>query len=102
MNEDQAMTPISDHDILIELRSEMRGLRGDLKTLNTTTASQIGGLQASKLDKDEFAQFRIADEKIKDDHEKRIRRLERWVLLGLGALGVVEFLVQIYTTYFHP
>ena len=68
---------------------------------NGASGIAVGMAIAGKLDKEDFSQFRIQDEKIKDDHEKRIRRLERWVLLGLGALGIVEFGIQLYTSYFH-
>src|ERR1700735_1871690 len=117
--------PTNDHDLLIELRSEMRGWREDLKESANTTTAQISALQTGKLDKDDFNRFLIAYEKSKDDHERRIRdaetqklsvidfeteketlnnkidTLSRLVYIGLGILLASQFAIIVYTTYFH-
>jgi hypothetical protein len=56
----------NDHDLLVELKTEMRLLREDIREMkdgNTVTL---------------------------EDHESRIRFLERWVWLAVGALGIIE------------
>jgi hypothetical protein len=58
----------SDHDLLIELRTEFRGMREDIK-----------GLKDS-------------NDTISDDHEQRIRALERqqWTIGGAAsAVGII-------------
>ncbi len=35
-------------------------------------------------------------ERVTNDHEKRIRFLERIIGYGIGAIGVVKFLVDVY------
>jgi hypothetical protein len=59
----------NDHDLLIELRTEMRGLRGDIKEMKDATTDRS------------------------DDHETRLRALEqqRWTMAG--AITVVATLV---------
>lgn len=80
----------NDHDLLIELRTEMRGMRLDVKNLNETTTIRVG------------------------DHETRLRLLEKTVetavasqaerekLTRLGGtiliviVGIVEFAINLY------
>lgn len=57
----------SDHDLLIELRTEMRGLRDEVRKLNDGNAEKIA------------------------DHETRLRRIERYVWLAIGGLAVLQF-----------
>ena len=65
----------SDHDLLIELKSEMVGLRADVKDLKDVTKERIS------------------------DHEVRLRFIERYMWLAIGALGLIEFGLQIYSNY---
>jgi hypothetical protein len=109
--------PTNDHDLLIELRSEMRGLREDFK--------ESANLVTAKVDRDDFSRFLITYEKSKDDHERRIRdgeggklsvtdfegerktlnskidTLSRLVYIGLGILITSQFAIIVYVTYFH-
>ena len=65
----------TDHDLLIELKSEMVGLRADVKDLKDGTKERIR------------------------DHEVRLRFIERYMWLAIGALGLIEFGLQIYSNY---
>jgi len=58
----------SDHDLLIELRTEMRGMRDDIKKMNDGTVQTLA------------------------DHEIRIRKIEKWVWLAIGGLAVIQIL----------
>jgi hypothetical protein len=122
MNEEKIQP---DHDVLIELRSEMRGLRADFKDQATTVTANVSALQTGKMEKDDFNRFLIGYEKYKDDHERRLRdaeagklsvrdfeaerktlnnkidTLSRLVYIGLGILLASQFAIVIYTTYFH-
>jgi hypothetical protein len=61
----------TDHDILIELRTEMRLLR-------ETIRSSADGTQ-TKL----------------DDHEKRLRFIERWMWIAIGIIGPAQFTLTL-------
>ena len=65
---------LNDHDLLIQLHVEVKGIRSDIKEMKNT----------------------ISDSK--DDHEKRIRVLENWRFWMLGGLGVVSFAIIILAT----
>lgn len=64
---------VSDHDLLIELRTEMRGMRDDIKRMGINT------------------------DKTMNDHENRIRELERATesvpLLTKIVYGMVGFIL---------
>jgi hypothetical protein len=60
---------ITDHDLLIELRTEFAGMRDDLKNMS------------------------IWVNKLIDDHEKRLRRLEWMGAVAVGGLYIINFIL---------
>lgn len=70
----------NDHDLLVELKTEMRGLRDDFRDMKDGVKENVS------------------------DHEDRIRSLEKtqtqvitWGSAGIVILGVAEFLLgQLY------
>lgn len=63
----------NDHDLLIELRTEIIGMREDLKTMKNDSKETIS------------------------DHEARIRFIEHYMWLAIGALGLLEFGLQVWS-----
>lgn len=59
----------TDHDVLIELRTEMKGVREDLRDIKTGNA------------------------RVTDDHEKRLRELERLSERWLGKQSIASALI---------
>jgi len=64
---------MSDHDLLITLHSEMKGIRNEIVDLKDGVKDQL------------------------KDHENRIRRLELWGSIALGLLYAIQF----YYNYLH-
>jgi hypothetical protein len=62
-----------DHDLLIELRTEMQGIRKDIKDLKDGTTERITKLENDKADKKDFEELYT---KVNTDGENRIRALE--------------------------
>lgn len=58
---------LNDHDLLITLHSEVKGIRADIKELKDGTAGRL------------------------DDHEVRIRRLEWAYAVGIGLSIALQF-----------
>jgi len=91
----------NDHDLLVELRTEMRGMRTDVREMKNGNERRLLKLEESKADKEEVARLVAEAEK---EHEKlwgavgglgkRTGRNE--VLMGtlLGGLVVVEILLR--------
>lgn len=85
-----------DRDLLVELRTEMSGVRQDIKELKDNLSARILLVETAKHDKDD-ALARIKEEDaLHVDYEKRIRNLERWMFMGTGAL----LLLQVVLKYF--
>lgn len=80
-------------DLVIELRTEVRSIRDDIKDLKEGTTERIICLEKEKADRKEVE---LIQEKLNKDHEIRLRQMESkvvWVFAfssGAGAvLGVV-------------
>lgn len=109
-----ALAPRSDHDLLIEVAIKLDRAITDIKSLdhNFTKAA------ADKLDRDAFntwgTEFRKdiekdlgeiqkavkegfdAVDKRSEDHELRIRRVERWGFISIGALGIIQLMLGYF------
>lgn len=81
-----------DRDLLIELRTEMSAVREDIKSLNSGVSARLLNLESNSVSKIEIkSQF--------DDHENRLRFIERYMWLAIGALGIIEFGLQIWSNF---
>jgi hypothetical protein len=67
----------NDHDLLIRLDEKVSGLITEVKKLTE--------IQNKRL----------------DDHETRIRRLEKWVWIAIGGLTVIQIVVEIAISWMH-
>jgi Skp family chaperone for outer membrane proteins len=89
-----------DHDLLIELKTEMKGLRQDVRSLSDNTTAQIRDLQRDKLDWHDFKEYEVEAKTSKKDHEERIRTLEKAFWRGIGALAVIQMVAQFLISKF--
>jgi hypothetical protein len=67
----------ADHDLLIELRTEMRGARSDIQDLRSGLTNRVMNLEANAVNKIQF-----------DDHETRLRVVERKTEYALTTIRV--------------
>lgn len=65
--------PISDHDLLIQLGEQIKQVRIDIKDLGDGTAAKV------------------------NDHESRIRRLEMWGFMAIGALAFIQLVIGYFS-----
>ena len=86
----------SDHDIIIEVRTELKGMRADLKNFSDDTKERLVRVEEGKLSKEEFGKFQIEDTKLNDDKERRLRFLERWGWTAWGAGWIIQFVLIAY------
>jgi len=86
----------NDHDVLIELRTEMRGVRADIKDIKEDTAHRVSLLEDNKIDKREVEKMLVEGNKVHDDHERRIRKLEYFFWIGVGAVLLIELALNYY------
>lgn len=89
-----------DHDLLIELKTEMKGLRQDVRSLSDNTTAQIRDLQRDKLNRQDFIEYEVEAKTQSKDHEERIRTLEKAFWRGIGALAVIQMVAQFLISKF--
>ena len=85
----------NDHDLLIQIKTTLDRAILDIKELRDNTTARVTALEEEKIGQKEFYDYKSNAEEQRDDHEKRLRRLERWALLLIGALSLVEIIFQI-------
>lgn len=81
----------SDHDLLIVLNTKMDSLSTDVKDLKDGTQRRLDTLENGKVGREDFETF-------KQDHEARMRKIERWGAVIAGALAVLNFLAPTIRT----
>ena len=78
----------SDHDLLITLHTKLDRAISDIRDLNDNSSRRITTLELGKVDKTDF-------KTVDDDKEKRIRRLERYGAIAVGALYILELITKL-------
>lgn len=73
---EQDTSKMTDHDLLITMHEQIKGIKADIKDLKDGTSAKL------------------------TDHEDRIRTLEQnmtrvltWGTIGLVALGIIQFII---------
>lgn len=94
---------MTDHDLLIELRTEFRGVRADIKELKDTTSARVAALEAGKLDVQVYeTHLKDASDKLasvlktQSDQETRIRWHDRSLYIGFGIIIILEALLSMF------
>ena len=72
----------SDHDLLIELRTEMRGVREDIGDLKTNVTARVTSLETDRITQNEIEAIR---------HD--IDSLKLWRSMLIGAWGVCTLIL---------
>lgn len=67
---------LTDHDLLIVLHEQVKGLRGDIQNLSDGSTKQLG------------------------DHETRLRSIEQKIWVWSGAAGIIGAIVSFVATHF--
>lgn len=97
---DRSQNEREDRDLLIELRTEVRGIREDVKDIKLDTASRLTKVEQEKLDRTEFNRIHAEIMTENADHETRLRDIEkqRWIVGGAAtAISMAaSFAISIY------
>jgi hypothetical protein len=89
-----------DHDLLIELRTRMEGLKTDIKDIKDGTTKRLTDLENNKVDKSEF---NLLCDEIHVSREKRLRALENktanyWISFTLYS-ALVLGMITLFVTH---
>lgn len=78
-----------ERDLLIELRTDMKSVKADLREMKDNTSKRVDMLEHNKMDKDEAI-------KAHTDYEARLRFIEKYVWSAIGAIGLIEIVGLAY------
>lgn len=84
-----------DHDLLIELRTEMRAVRVDIKDLKDNTSKRVDALESEKINAVEVFRMKQDADDIHHDHEKRLKKIESLTIYWAGGLAVINIIIGI-------
>lgn len=82
MDKDILQVNMTDHDLLITLHEQVKGLRGDVQSMGASTSKSM-----DELKEDVHGTLK--------DHENRLRRVELWG----GILIGISYALQFYFKY---
>ena len=90
----------NDHDLLIELRTEMANVREDIKELKNNAIARISCLEAEKADRTDIEKLQ---NKLNIDFERRVSILEKGqvVATALSLLYVAIGGTMIGLIFYH-
>lgn len=91
----------SDHDLIVEIKTELKLFREESRNTNNDTKERLIKLGENKLEKDAFATFLQSDSIFKKDHEVRVRKVESWGQMAIGALFIIDALIGWYIAIHH-
>ena len=77
----------NDHDLLIRIDEKLRLFMTEVNSMKKDIEN--------KPDKAEFDRQIKSRCVIEDDHEKRIRRLERFGFTAIGALAIIQIIISV-------
>lgn len=87
----------SDHDLLIELRTEMRGLRSEVREMRDDSSRRINALEISKIDKDEVHRHWATTDTDHEDLWRQINWLKGIAYAGIGILTMIQIYFRLIT-----
>lgn len=81
----------NDRKIIIESSVKLERVIQDVRELKDNVAARVTNLEHEKVGVDEFDVYR----KISDDHERRLRRNEKFLYIGIGGLTVIQIVIDL-------
>lgn len=97
----------NDHDLLLVLHRDVQHIMESMKDLKENDIKEIKENSAARLQKledncitkaevDQILRSLATDaDKLHEDHETRLRFIERYMWLAIGVVGVLQFLVTL-------
>ena len=87
-------------DLLIELKTQgaqlkenIVELRNDIKEIKDGVKTDIEFLKADKISRAEAVRIQVDSTTVANDHESRLRFIERYMWGAMGVVAVIEFLL---------
>ena len=84
------MPDLNDHDVLIELRTDMKTVKQDLKEIKENTAARLSALEQDHVSIKEFHE-------LQNSHQKLENKLSYWA----GGFAVVLIVIELLAKFYH-
>lgn len=91
----------SDHDLLIRIDTRLETLSADLKEFKGRADRELTRLWDEKASIEEYRKCFNNCSMLNNDHESRLRKVERTFWVGAGALGVLQLAIGLWLHYSH-
>ena len=85
----------NDHDLLVELRTEFRGMRGDIKDLKDGTATRLAALEKKTEDLESYK----ASKKDLEKTNEQVDRMNTRQNIMVGGLIVINAILPFIIKY---
>lgn len=79
-----------DRDLLIRIDTKLGNLLEQFHTHKDSTIKELTSLSEGKLNRKEANAMKIDADKIHDDYELRLRRIEKYGSIAMGAIMAVQ------------
>lgn len=86
----------NDHDLLIAINVQVARIVSDIKEMKDNTTKRVDALESEKLDRVEADRLLVLSNAKNADFESRIRTLERYGAIAVGALYIMEFYLKFF------
>lgn len=87
----------SDHDLLIELRTEVKNISKDIKEIKDNTASRLSALEQDKVTQKEFTDH---EARLREVEEKKIPAINNRLSYWTGGLAVAQAVIAYVISKF--
>ena len=91
----------NDRDLLVKLDvkvdqviQDVKDVKQDVKNVKDDIASRVAHLETEKFDATKAYEWKSLQDENHSDYELRLRRLELWGSMAIGALFVMELLLK--------
>jgi hypothetical protein len=89
----------NDHDLLIEIKVELKNLVGEFKDFRESQIREVAKLDTEKVNRIEFQELQ---NKVNKDMETRVKVLENWKIWVLGySAGIALLISFLISEYLH-
>lgn len=85
----------NDHDLLIRIDTKLGILLTQFNEHKEIAVKEIAVLKENKLNKEDFTTYKKGQEKVDSDIEDRVRKLERYGAIAVGAIAVLQVVIGL-------
>lgn len=86
-----------DRDLLIEVKTKLDNVVLEIASMRDNTLSRLAIVEQGKLDRTEANRLQSESMAVHNDHEIRIRFIERWVWGAIALMAAAEVVINFWS-----